>query len=960
VSHRHLDVLTVTDLRLPGGTAASVAEELRAQAAVGWRSGLLQVDSPLVQHARPLNPRLAALIDDGTVELIVGRDAPVSCRVLVLRHPSVVAALDPTVLPTVVADRVVMVANQSPGTPAGDPVHYDPTAVDAHLRTWLGRDVDVVWAPIGPLVRENLALIAPSIRQADADWVNVIDVAAWAVDRTDAITGTPVIGRHSRNSPHKWPADRATMLAAYPPDDGFAVEVLGGATPAEDVLGGALPRNWRVRRFGTVPPERFLAGVDVFVYFHHPDWVEAFGRTILEALASGAPVIVPHHFAPVFGDACWYATPDEVAGIVRRLAAQPDEYRAWSERGRAFVDEHFGHGVHVGRVAALLGEPAPTAPAVTPTAAHGPRVLFVSSNGAGVGHLMRLMSMARRAEELEPVFLTLSQAITVVREQGYPVEYLASRQYTDVPVAAWHRLLRDRVVDLIDRHQVTAIVFDGTWPYRGLFEAVQERPDVHLVWSRRAMWREGITNPMLDEADRFSLILEPGEVASDADRGITTYLRDGAERVAPITFLDHTDQVDRATARAEMGLDPDRPAALVQLGAGNINDTSSLVGMVVAALAERPELQICVTRSVIASDPGDLGADVRTISVYPLARYLSAFDLAVAASGYNTYHELVAAPVPTLFIPNLETSTDDQTGRARFAERVGIGRALVEVTPEGLERALAPLLDPDQRRRMRELAEGRRLDNGAGAAIRAIERLVTSGTRPPAAAQRPVKQRGTAKLAPGAPVPSPPAAAPTTPAGATSGPGRPSPASRTSAAAVTARRVATSPRVTRLARSVYDRLPATTQDTLRDTLGIARPARRAAGGSDRLPIPPGDLLPEGERVDLDGVVLLLDETLDGAALRDVVDLVAALQVTHRGFAPLFVTGSADAGTFRRFGYQFEYLPDATTWARLSDEDDRRDHLRVRLADIVRRYEAHAVVPVASIDDVRRLVVPVVT
>jgi hypothetical protein len=172
--------------------------------------------------------------------------------------------------------------------------------------------------------------------------------------------------------------------------------------------------------------------------------------------------------------------------------------------------------------------------------------------------------------------------------------------------------------------------------------------------------------------------------------------------------------------------------------------------------------------------------------------------------------------------------------------------------------------------------------------------------------------------------------------------------------------MATSPRVTGLARSVYDRLPPGTQDTLRDKLGIARPARRAAGGSDRLPIPPGTLLPEGERVGLDGVVLLLDETLDGAALRDVVGLVAALQVTHRGFAPLFVTGSADAGAFRRFGYQFEYLPDATTWARLSDEDDRRDHLRVRLADIVGRYDARAVLPVASAEDVRRLLVPVVS
>lgn len=934
------DVLTITDCRLPGGTAASVAEELQAQHTVGWRSGLLHVDSPLVQHVRPFNPRLSGLIDRGRVELVVGTDTAVTCRLLVVRHPSVALTIDPAQLPEVQADRVVMVANQSPGTPEGDPVHYDPHAVDAQLRRWLGADADITWAPIGPLVRENLALIAPDLPVADDDWVNIIDVARWTVDRSAGVQGTPVIGRHSRNSPHKWPADPATLLAAYPASDEVRVEVLGGAAPAEEVLGGAVPSNWRVRRFGTVAPERFLAEVDVFVYFHHPDWVEAFGRTILEALASGTPVVVPHHFAPVFGDACIYATPDEVADTVRRLAGDRDEYLGWSERGRAFAEARFGHGVHVQRVAALTGATAPTTSPVAASATTAPRVLFVSSNGAGVGHLMRLMSMARRAERIEPLFLTLSQALAVVRERGFPVEYLASRQYTDVPVTAWHRLLEDRIVDLIDRHDVRAVVFDGTWPYRGLLKVAQARPGVHLVWSRRGMWREGVTNPMVPEGDRFSLILEPGEVAADVDRGITTQLKDGAQRVGPITFLDTDDQLDREAARAELGLDPDRPAALVQLGAGNINDTASLLGMVVEALAEQPDLQICVTRSAIASEADDLAADVRSISVYPLARYLQAFDLAVAASGYNTYHELVATPVPTLFLPNVETSTDDQEGRARFAERAGIGRCLVEVTPQGLRTALAPLLDPERRDRMRELAAGRRLPNGAGAAMRSIEELVTSGARPPEAAQRAISDR-------------------TRPATPTAARGKSRPGAQDVAAAVV-RRARTTPALKDLARALYHRLPEQLKDVLRDRFGLTPPARRATRPGDRLPIPPGRVLPEDERDGLQGVVVLLDEALDGDELRAVVDRVAALQLAHRSFAPLFVTGSADAGTFRRHGYQFEYLPDATTWARISDEDARRDHIQVRLADISARYDARAILEVASVEDLSRSLAAIVS
>ena len=54
------------------------------------------------------------------------------------------------------------------------------------------------------------------------------------------------------------------------------------------------------------------------------------------------------------------------------------------------------------------------------------RILFVSSNGTGLGHLTRSMAIARRLERLEPLFLTLSGAAPVVREQGFPVEYVAS------------------------------------------------------------------------------------------------------------------------------------------------------------------------------------------------------------------------------------------------------------------------------------------------------------------------------------------------------------------------------------------------------------------------------------------------------------------------------------------------------------------------------------------------------
>src|SRR2546421_25850 len=68
------------------------------------------------------------------------------------------------------------------------------------------------------------------------------------------------------------------------------------------------------------------------------------------------------------------------------------------------------------------------------------RILFVTSNGTGLGHLTRSMAIARRlGPEVEPLFFTLSEAASVVREVGFAVEYMASH---GGPTAAWRREAR--------------------------------------------------------------------------------------------------------------------------------------------------------------------------------------------------------------------------------------------------------------------------------------------------------------------------------------------------------------------------------------------------------------------------------------------------------------------------------------------------------------------------------------
>lgn len=181
-----------------------------------------------------------------------------------------------------------------------------------------------------------------------------------------------------------------------------------------------------------------------------------------------------------------------------------------------------------------------------------------------------------------------------------------------------------------------------------------------------------------------------------------------------MTLLDTHELDDRETARQALGLPLDRPLALVALGAGNINDTSHETGAVVAAL-RRLGVEICVTQTDIA-DSDRTRADVHVVREFPLSRRFRAFDLAISASGYNSFHELLRFGVPTLFVPNQNTALDDQRARARFAADRGLAHMIERVSVAAATPLLCDLLDRGQAM----VAMVSSVDRGNGAAAAAV------------------------------------------------------------------------------------------------------------------------------------------------------------------------------------------------------------------------------------------------
>lgn len=511
---------------------------------------------------------------------------------------------------------------------------------------------------------------------------------------------------------------------SYPADGSrYTVRILGGGDYLV-ALYGPLPTNWDVLPFSSASPAEFLHTLDFYVYFHSEEWSEAFGRAILEALAVGLVVILPAHFEPLFGSAAVYAAAAYVEKVIARFAADPLLYAEQSARARAHVVARHSAGRFAARLAELGVTPTLSAPSVLRTLPER-NVLFVSSNGIGVGHLSQQMAIARTLPPgLRPVLATMSYSMRVATEAGYLAYFLTYDRHIGADHDDWNRVLAEELFDLIVHLRPAVFAYDATSVFDGVVDALKSHPDLFSVWVRRPMWRE-VHRPLLERSDIFDAIIEPGELAEDFDTGPTAAHRGDVLVVPPVLYLEPGERLGRQAARDALELPDDALVVALQLGSGANFDMKGVRRTIVEALLVHPDTIVLDIRSPVAAHEPHGLADhprLRSMTLFPSFRYSRAFDGAVSAAGYNAFHEQIIGAIPTLFVPNEAPEMDRQLARCQWAELTG--RALLMRRDYDLWRAkhlVDRLLDPNERLRMAERCETLEWTNGAHDISRYIE-----------------------------------------------------------------------------------------------------------------------------------------------------------------------------------------------------------------------------------------------
>jgi hypothetical protein len=348
---RRFDVVFVLDWRPFGGPQKSTIEEIKALGGERRSLAVMHLESwrHMTTDDRPMCREIQELINDGTVEQVLPTDA-VECELLVLRYPPILQFRAGERLP-IRPKRMIVLANQAPAERDGADVRYVPDACHAVATGMFG--VEPLWVPQGPQVREALDGTLTATALADVDMPGIMDDAALSPPRTGFRSTLPVVGRHSRDDPTKWPA-KADLPLVYPGDGRWDVRVMGGVKSVRRLLGADPSPEWTCYGYNETDVESFLYQLDFWVYFPHPDQYEAFGRAVLEALAAGCVVVLPPHFAATFGDAAVYGEPSDVAGIVEAHYADPERFLAQSALGQQRVRERFSHDSYRKCIADLM------------------------------------------------------------------------------------------------------------------------------------------------------------------------------------------------------------------------------------------------------------------------------------------------------------------------------------------------------------------------------------------------------------------------------------------------------------------------------------------------------------------------------------------------------------------------------------------------------------------------------
>ncbi len=350
------------------------------------------------------------------------------------------------------------------------------------------------------------------------------------------------------------------------------------------------------------------------------------------------------------------------------------------------------------------------------------RILFYAINGTGLGHLSRLLAIARQARELLACqgvesdfhFLTTSEAAETAWD--FPVYKLPSKTVAVGPaVSARQHASRCKLMisNIVAGIRPDLLVMD-TQPQGAYQEFVflRDYAKATLFIDRRKDREQAAGKIHQSHLALYDRILVPDEPANAAFYPIPRELEARRRFIGPVSGMRPNACLAVDAVRRVFGAAEGQRLIYISAGGGGDREAEHHLNQLLDVAAADPA-NLCI----VGYGPLFRGQRRYTRNTIALAeteawRYFRGWDAAFSAGGYNSYQELLAAGVPTCFFAQ-QKGMDRQDERLAEGAAKGWHSVLAGFDPHLIQDALQQLLDPDRSQAIRDRLAQRPLAGGA-------------------------------------------------------------------------------------------------------------------------------------------------------------------------------------------------------------------------------------------------------
>ncbi len=303
------------------------------------------------------------------------------------------------------------------------------------------------------------------------------------------------------------------------------------------------------------------------------------------------------------------------------------------------------------------------------------KILFYAINGSGVGHLTRLVAIARELRDLlksmdrafEIWFLTTSEAPQIAHE--FPVFKLPSKtilRQSEGGQRAYASVAKLMISNLIASFRPDALILD-TIPEGSFKEFLFIKDHAQRCFFIYRERSEARSRSFQSHLNLYHRILIPESLEADGSGRFP--LSESLRRKTRFLGRSHGFDPERALSREQVRKRFCVPETtrLIYVAAGGGGDptASQALHQILCGLKGIPELFVLIGLGPLYRGPGYYGTGQLSITEPEVSQYFPGVDLAISAAGYNSYEELLAARVSTLFFAQ-EKGLDQQEKRIRL------------------------------------------------------------------------------------------------------------------------------------------------------------------------------------------------------------------------------------------------------------------------------------------------------